>query len=557
MRVGKLAGRVALITTCIVTGACQPPPVYDVTQGNVANSKNKIDQAEAKQYPPPAPVITQSGAYVDTKKISLIKPPAWLKQQVTLHGGCVQQITAAPVQTTKSKSKQVAGPTTTTTCLPFTFYVNQVLGDTEARVTYDASIDKAKTIPIDYSGTIQGALDQIASHTGYHYHIDYVHKPVMVSWTAYRTKTFDISFIPGASKFQVGKSQGSAGESNGIAGSSVSGFDTADEQYSNLMGDVSVWTEIEKTITSILGGEGTVNTSLATTTVTVQAPPAKLAMVSRYLAKMNRELSRQVRLQVQIIEVQLSNDFAYGIDWNLVKKVGEESFSLVSPGFNDVNSINDAALGAAQLIFKPTDPNSQWFGSNTVIAALEQQGQVRVLTQPTIVTLNNQVAQLAVQDMENYVKEIAVVLNETQSETSVMTDTLSTGMMLYLLPKIQDNNIFLQVSSNLSRKVALTSFDTGSGTVQLPNITQRLANQRAVMPSGGTLVLSGFKSLEDSNANNKMFDVEALGGKAANKESLEILILITPSILINEQASTDVNNVDECNGVEGNMECMS
>jgi hypothetical protein len=65
----------------------------------------------------------------------------------------------------------------------------------------------------------------------------------------------------------------------------------------------------------------------------------------------------------------------------------------------------------------------------------------------------------------------------------------------------------------------------------VPNVTQKQFNQRSVIASGSTLILAGFKQVQNQTGAMQLLDSQALGGKAATQSNSETIILITPIIL--------------------------
>ncbi len=519
-----------LLSSVLIYG-CKPPPVYDMAQINVAKMQAEINQKKAEEVPPPAPVVTMSGPYVDTKKISLVKTPAWLKQSVVLHGNK----------------------------LPFIFYLDQILDKTGAKVTHDERIDKKKLISMEYSGSVRGALDELSVLSGYYYSLD--KKKGTIDWSALMTKTFSIQFMPGGSNFEVGQpltsssgggSSGSSGSSSSSSGSDSSSNTVEDQQYSRFSGKISVWDDLEATVNSLLSEDGKVTVSQAMTTITVTDRPENIKIVENYINKMNKELSKQVRIQVKILQILLNDDFSYGIDWSIVKNyVHSTALGLASSNFTNANL---SQLSPTMLSFK-VDGNG-WKGTDTVIQALQQQGKLSVLTEPTVITLNNQVGQFSLQRLVNYISETTAVLADTggSSSSGVTTDTVSTGLSMYLLPKIKGNDVYLQISILLSDLLSLDSFNTSSGEitsndsnpktpdssssnpqfVQLPKIDARIINQRAVIPTGTTLILAGLKQGQDETKNSSLYEFDRLGAQSATRQNAEIIFLITPVILTND-----------------------
>jgi type IVB pilus formation R64 PilN family outer membrane protein len=535
----SLPGMKRIVVAVLITSllGCKPAPLYYSAKADVAKAQADITASQQRDYLPPAPVVTQPGAYVDTTRVSLHKRPAWTKNHVSLHG----------------------------VNLPFSFYVSQVIGNEKVLIHFDDTIDRKKLISINYSGSAQGALAEIASHADYHYEFDL--EKNAINWSAFISKTFTVSFMPGTSQYQVGNSASATPSLAGTTGGSGSSGSTtsttgvdlmSDSQYSQLVGNVSLWRDIEATIKNLLSTEGQVTVSQSTTSITVRDHPVNVAAVERFLNKMNRELSRQVRLEVQVIEVQLTKDFSYGIDWQLVRQFTDRSISLLAP---EASNTSISSVTPAGLIFAAS--SGHWAGTKTIIDALQQQGEIGIVTQPALTTMNNQVAQIAIKTMQNYISQIqgssssgGSSIAVTSSGATVDTSTLTTGVNLYLLPKIQGDKVFLQLSTTLSNLVSLDKINTTTGDitpssttntptptpsnaqpsfVQLPNVNARSLNQRAVIPSGATLVLAGFRQKNDAANLAKLYNTAALGGQSAESRMQELVLLITPTILSEEE----------------------
>ena len=83
--------------------------------------------------------------------------------------------------------------------------------------------------------------------------------------------------------------------------------------------------------------------------------------VQAYLDKVLTVAKRQVLLEATIVEVQLSNDYAQGIDWSIFNSLAREGFSLYQGG--------GAVGGPAALFNELTRAVSQTFGNVTFTAA--------------------------------------------------------------------------------------------------------------------------------------------------------------------------------------------
>ena len=107
--------------------------------------------------------------------------------------------------------------------------------------------------------------------------------------------------------------------------------------------------------------------------------------------------------------------------------------------------------------------------------------------------------------------------------SQITPGTAITGLTLYILPKILKQNIFLQVNADLSALTGLTNLTSGGSLIQVPNITEKHFNQRSVIHSGDTLILSGFRQITNEANANQFMTSQALGGKGSQELNSETL----------------------------------
>ncbi len=527
-----------LFVVLLAISGCNSP-VYYQAEGNVADVKQHIDAAMQKSNDSgrlPPPLLVSDAPYVDKTPISLEKQPVWLKNRIVLRGDQ----------------------------LPFSFYSRSIAGGAGHNVLtrYQVGLDETVKVSMNYSGTVKGALDLLAAKAGYVYSIH----GNSIYWQAFVTKTFDIAFMPGSSDYMMGKASGGSSSisnvaSGGAGGSSPAAVtaiidDSASSQYSSLKGTLSIWKDLERTIKQLLSPSGTVMVSESTTSVTVRDRPTNVDLISRYIANLNNNLAKQVLVKVQVLDVNLSNAFNYGINWQAVKvSLGEQfqlnanygtpiSLSTLNP-FATTTPIGGGTPGlptAGVVNFRNTST-----GVTALINALTQQGKVSLVTEPRVVCLNNQVSVIRIVTQAGYLASVQTTsLSGSQAggasiTTQITPGTVVTGLTLYILPKIMGEKVFLQVNADLSVNNGIQTLSSTSGTaptsgntapvIQVPNITQKQFNQRSVIASGDTLILSGFKQVNNQANAMQLFQAQELGGKAAIEQTIETIVLITPIIL--------------------------
>jgi len=499
------------VVLAIALTACSTPQLYHKAEGNINDTEQRIAET---QMPGKFPVVQRAtrAPSIDNTFITPQVMPAWGQTPININARN----------------------------LPLQYVVDKVLAKTGVVVDYQTSVDQARPISLTYSGTIKGALDRIAAATNYSYAIE----NNTLTWANFVTKTFDISFMPGVSQYQMGKGSSGSGSLQSGSGDTF-GFSDQSSQYSNLQGSLSIWNDLSQTLNGLRSNEGKVFVSQATTSVTVTDHPQNIRTIANYLKGLNKDLSRQVALDVQVLQVNLKDAYEYGINWDMVRAftVGGSQFGI-SGGLAD--SINLEPLngqGDSGFIMKGAADSKGNFLNSVLIKALSQQGKVSVITQPRTVTLNNQVAELSINTQQSYLRQVSVTQGTVATggnTTAVTPGVVSTGFNLYILPKIQGGRVYLQVSSTLAnltnmqeRKFGDKAVAGGEFSIQLPAVDEKRFNQKTLVPSSATLVVAGFKQLHNTANKQQLFGQQALGGHGAASENSEIILLITPTIMEN------------------------
>lgn len=492
-----------LLMLPLLLASCTPP-VYRETEQKYANTQGELAIAHAKYDHKVIPSHVLTARDITLGNIHL--QPAWLHKQITVRGNK----------------------------LPFEVFVNKILSSTSGNATYDNGVNRTVAITLNYSGSIKGALDALAAKTNYAYDLN----GDTLVWSGFLTKTFDISFMPGASQYLLGrKAGGDTNAANATAGVATGMSNSS--QYSSLQGSLSVWNDLKAALESMKSKEGQVIVSEATTTITVRDRPENVRVIGNYLASMDKNMSQEVALEVQVLEVSLDKSFNYGINWNLVRNFmhGQASVSVgnIAGATGGAEPFNLQALGnsASTLgIGILSKVSSLWGGTQLFINAIAQQGKVSVSTQPRVITLNNQVAEIGINRQTTYLSQVTSTNTINVGNSVTLTPAVvSAGFSLYLLPKIQGNNVYLQISSTLSNLERMDKFGTGTNQIQLPVVAEKRFNQRTVLTTGSTLILAGFKQLNNTANKVTMFESDALGGKGGSQGSTETIVLITPTII--------------------------
>jgi len=521
---------------------CHAPPLYNQTEGNVADAVQRANDARLKSDASGKtlpPLVVNQGLYVDRTPINLAREPVWVRNHIVIRGDQ----------------------------LPFSYFSRTLTGETGHTVYthYQVGLDQAVMVSMNYSGTVRGALDLLAAKSGYIYTIS----DNRVYWQSFVTKTFDIAFMAGTADYTLGDSSNTSGASGGGGGGGggasgggstgvgggggLSGLNSS----SLLKGTISVWKDLEDTIKTMLSPDGKVLVSQSTTSVTVRDRPTNVALICQYIHNLNKSLSRQVLVKIQVLEIDLTTAFNYGLNWQIIKRAFFGTNFVLNANYGTPVSISPLTTSSSFTRSgftvpvqggEPTtgilnsDPN-HITGINVLVTALEQQGRVSVVSEPRVVCLNNQVSVINIVDKTGYAASVSSTAlaggasgTGSSVTSSITPGTVVTGLILYILPKIMGNKVFLQVNADLSTLLKIDQFTSGAGTgssasIQTPHTTEKEFNQRSVIGSGDTLILSGFRRIANNVGAMQLFGYQVLGGKGATEANSETVVLITPIIL--------------------------
>lgn len=490
---------------------CTIKQALDSTNTRIDQDTKKIHTLRADSEVIQPAAISKANAYADRKPLTAEEQAFWMKNTISVNGRN----------------------------LPLNFVVSRILRSTNVAIKYQPSIRKNRSVTLNYSGTIKGALDEISEKTGYAYEVT----EDSITWVDIVTKTFNIAFIPGTSAYLVGGT-GSSGNgttsnatnvfSSGSGVSSTGGL--ADSQYSSLTATLSVWEDLKGALNDLKSADGKVFVSQATTSVTVADHPTNVAAMSEYIKQFNHEMSRQVRLKVQVLELSLDKSHEYGVDWNAVIHSGSVTTNIGGKLLSSVSSV--VGSSAAPVTFSVGKAG----GPQSVISALSLQGKLSVVTEPTAVTMNNQIAEIRITRDTSYIQSVATnFYTQTGSSTTVTPGIVTDGFSLYLVPKVEDDKIYLQISSNLSTLLSLDTASTGTGqsnssnvTISVPVLSVKKFNMRSLVQNGSTLIIGGFKQVHNETKQTGFLGINALGGNAVRNQNIETILLITPTIIENE-----------------------
>ena len=262
----------------------------------------------------------------------------------------------------------------------------------------------------------------------------------------------------------------------------------------------------------------------------------------RIIERTIRQIDRpqlQVAIDATVAEVTLNNDLNYGVQFFLTSKdlgFKPDRGSLLNSTATGPPSVD--AAGVASVFLNRAFPGFNFLigpekQPRVILDALHAVTSVKVLSNPSIVVIDNQPATLQVGDDVPISTGSANVL--TSSNTIVNTiDYRSTGIILRVVPRINVNgNVRLDIEQEISNVAP-----TGAGGLT-PTVSQRKVKSSIAVANGQTVLLAGLISERQQRGSSGIPLLDELPGPLGGIFSertngtvrTELIIFIRPQIV--------------------------
>jgi general secretion pathway protein D len=272
--------------------------------------------------------------------------------------------------------------------------------------------------------------------------------------------------------------------------------------------------------------------------VLVYANAESQRVVEQTIRQIDRP-QRQIAIEATIAEVTLNDQLNYGVQFFLASQKGSISNTIsgVTPSNTGLEPASNAVNAAAGALLGRVLPGFNFLiGSENsprvVLDALHGITDVKVLSNPSLVVLDNQPATLQVGDQVPFSTGTATVL--TANNTVVNTiDYKNTGIILRVLPRANANgNIVLDIEQEISNVAA------GSAASLTPTISQRRVKSSIAVTSGQTVLLAGLIS-EGTNRMRQGIPVldsipgvgDAFAHQNTQRTRTELILFIRPTVI--------------------------
>jgi len=276
----------------------------------------------------------------------------------------------------------------------------------------------------------------------------------------------------------------------------------------------------------ILSERGSVSVDQRISSLIIKDVPSNMPKVEKLIRTLDKS-TPQVMIEARIVEVNTNVSREFGVRWgfaaatsNRLSNVGGLTpyvvdFPTAGAGPGSGSGITFGFLNAARTL-----------SLNVELSALETTGKLKIVSNPRIITVDNQEAFIS--------QGKSIPVRKLTSEGTVSTEFKDVKLELKVKPHITpDGSVILSVEAKKEE------LDPTIPSVEgVPGTDKKEAKTNVIIKDGETLVIGGIYKTVDNDSESgvpSLKDVPFLGWLFKNKkkeaQTNELLIFITPRIV--------------------------
>jgi len=290
------------------------------------------------------------------------------------------------------------------------------------------------------------------------------------------------------------------------------------------------------------GTEGVASVSLGTgirivgddlnNAVLVYAPPSEFRKIEDTLKRLDAPVT-QVQIEATIVEVSLSDDLQYGLQWYFTDSN--------RAGLNGIGQLNTNNIGD----IRPIQPGFSYSLINSigqvrvVLNMLAERSLIRVISSPSLVVVDNHTAAISVGDQQ------PIQSSESITEGGLRTTSIEykdTGVLLTVTPSVNSSDMVSMAINQAVTDVGQIDIATGQRA-----FLNRQIGSRVSVRSGEAIVLGGLirdNKTKGSTGIPILSSIPVIGAlfgtQTENGSRTELLVVITPRVIRTTQDARQV-----------------
>lgn len=320
--------------------------------------------------------------------------------------------------------------------------------------------------------------------------------------------------------------------------------------------------DVAAAIKDTLTERGKIKYDERTNTLIVTDIPVNLYKVKEVIARLDKR-TPQVAIEARLIETTLDKDDKLGIDWGLKVTASGSARPTTLPfereripfsrsrgdgteleRFGHYLPVGSSGFPSTTMpVFPYVAATSFTFGTlnftdfSAVLELLKSRTDTKIISNPTVTTLNNQPARVTVATVYNIP---TYERNETTGGMDVTGYTeKELGVILTVVPHVNEaGDIVIDLKPEVSSWVAWDEFGSGTNLIKAPRFTTRTAETQVMVKDGQTIAIGGLTKETTSKYIKKvpiLGDIPLLGELFKKTEdgidTVDLLIFVTVRLI--------------------------
>jgi MSHA type pilus biogenesis protein MshL len=303
------------------------------------------------------------------------------------------------------------------------------------------------------------------------------------------------------------------------------------------------WTDVQSELSAMVQPGEAVSVNRLAGLAMVTAPPSRQEAFRSFIEILNRRISRQVRIAARVLEVSLDSQHQLGVDWSLA---GAKAGGLTLGGL--ASSTGFTSIQGQTLVPGTVSGTVSLGKVSAVISALHEQGEVRAVSNPSVVSLSNQTAFVKVGTEQTFFSLANATtinaLNATQgsapyaaSQNNYIQNAITIGTVLYVTPEVNgDGTVTVDVLPAITQ---LTGVDTSpDGQQTAPRMDIKALSTIARLHPGESVMIGGLIQDESTSQARKVPGLgevpligRLFGTQAATSVHNELVIFLSAEVV--------------------------
>lgn len=260
----------------------------------------------------------------------------------------------------------------------------------------------------------------------------------------------------------------------------------------------------------------------------------------RRVASLLQQIDRpptQVLIEAKILEITLTDEDSYGLDWT--------KFFSSEGGSGSFGTQGLAESASPGLFFDYATPDV-----TAALNALTSQGRVRTLSSPKLLAIENEESSVIIGDRRGYA--VTTTINQVTTES---IEFLESGVILRVTVKVDEDN---RVTMEIHPEVSTGVIDPLTG---IPSQTTTEVTTRMIVQDGSTVFVGGLikNRIDESKRGIPVLGrIPGVGRLFSNRQktlsNTETIVLIKPTIVNGDSSTADVPGIDKIDRLELDQE---